>query len=693
MYSQLKYAFALLALCFSFSKTYAQNDTTHYDLGRIKVDKNFTQSITIKAADLDKQPFTNLSEAINVWLNGTYSNNNNQVYVVDGNLVNDVNVYNINDIEEITLVQTALAQATGASTAQQMILITTKRNHPGKAGIIATGQTNLVTLKNKTGNANASSTTNLYHQYYLSAYKNTDVINAGVSATYLRDLSPVISAGGSTVKEVPNLSRFRFNGYADVKLNQGNTLSATVNYTPQTDRADYQAYNATISNVSSQVYELIHQHIFNANLQLNSVLAKGLSNKLSATYNRYYNSGYYGYTSVIVGPYNSTSIYRDSTNVSRKTFLINDNLSYKKVLGNLSFEPSVNFSYRNLRDSTGYFYSIYSTYDPQSNTPNSSATSNYKVTAKRNDFFLTPSLSLTYKNSINVQGGMLVILNSKKSLDFNADSRKRLFPFATASINVSKLTGIKAIDVQLYGSYSKQNIVSQAATAALTDLSEVYITGINYAPVLDGSYYNGNNIYKALNTYNAGAVVGISSVVSVSYGYYRTHNLIPVSYAIPDGGNGSGTLTLLTDNQLTSNRVGVIFNVINKGNTRFTTSLNATNLKQRTYITAGPMIAGNKLWTGGWVNRLEAGDIFAGIDVLYQKGPPGAYYAVYNYQPYSTQNNYSFSLQNIYVGYRVKTTALKNLEVFANGRNVLQNDKSLITNNRVYYGAGFKLAL
>ncbi len=690
MYSQLKYAFAILTLCFSFSIAYSQTDTTHYDLGRIKVDKNFSQTITIKAADLDKQPFANLSEAINVWFNGTYTNNNNLVYVVDGNLVNDVNVYKINDIEEITLVQTALAQITGASTAQQMIVIKTRRSHPGKAGIIAAGQTNLVNLKNKTGNSDISSTTSLFQQYYISAFKNTDVVNAGVSVNYLKDLSPLLKSNGTTIKEVPNLSRFRFNGYADVKLNQSNILSASISYVPQTDRSDYQASNAAISNVSTQVYELLHQHMFNANLQLNSVLAKGLSNKLSATYNSYNNKGYYGNTSVIAGPTTNTAIYRDSTNLQHKTFLVNDNLSYNQAFGDFSFEPSVNFSYRNLRDSTGYFSSIYSKY---ANNPPTLSFSTYKQTTKRNDFFLTPSLSVTFKNSINIQGGLLVILNSNKSLNFNDDSRKRLFPFASASINVSNLTGLKAIGIKLFGSYAKQNILSQASPAALTDLSEIYITGLNYSTVLDGNFYTGNNIYKPVNTYNAGAVVDVNSLISVSYNYYRTHNLLPLTYTIPSGGNGSTTVTVLTDNQLTGNRVGVSFNVINKGSTRFITSLNASNLKQVTYITPGPLVLGNKLWTGGWVNRLEANNIFAGIDVLYQKGPPGAFYSVYNYQPVGSENNYSFSLQNIYLGYRIKTTALKNLEVFANGRNVWQNTKSLITNNRVYYGAGFKLGL
>src|SRR4051812_26747280 len=121
MYSRLTYLIAAIALCFSYSKAYSQTDSIHYDLGRIRLDKKFTQSITIKAADLQRQPFSTLSEAINVWFYGTYTSKNNMVFVIDGNLVNDVNVYNINDIEEITLVQNSLIQVNGATPLQQLV--------------------------------------------------------------------------------------------------------------------------------------------------------------------------------------------------------------------------------------------------------------------------------------------------------------------------------------------------------------------------------------------------------------------------------------------------------------------------------------------------------------------------------------------------------------------------------------------
>jgi hypothetical protein len=57
---------AVIAILF-FTKVNAQVDTTHFDLGRIQLKKDFTQSITVKGEDLQRMPFDNLADAINVW--------------------------------------------------------------------------------------------------------------------------------------------------------------------------------------------------------------------------------------------------------------------------------------------------------------------------------------------------------------------------------------------------------------------------------------------------------------------------------------------------------------------------------------------------------------------------------------------------------------------------------------------------
>ena len=52
----------------------AQTDTTHYDLGRILVKKNFTQGITVKASDLERYQFNYITDALKVFFYGTFTN-------------------------------------------------------------------------------------------------------------------------------------------------------------------------------------------------------------------------------------------------------------------------------------------------------------------------------------------------------------------------------------------------------------------------------------------------------------------------------------------------------------------------------------------------------------------------------------------------------------------------------------------
>jgi len=63
-----------ILIVFCFFSASAQTDTSSYDLGRISVMKNFTQTITIKGSDLERYQFSDLADAVNVWLYGTYSN-------------------------------------------------------------------------------------------------------------------------------------------------------------------------------------------------------------------------------------------------------------------------------------------------------------------------------------------------------------------------------------------------------------------------------------------------------------------------------------------------------------------------------------------------------------------------------------------------------------------------------------------
>src|SRR5476651_2271536 len=169
MFIKLRKTVLLLAVCSIYFNADAQSDTSYYDLGRIRIKKEFAQSVTIKGEDIEKFPATNLSDAIATWVSGVYTRTNGLTYVIDGDLINDVNAYSIFDVKTVTLIENATTMLNGAIQQQNLVLITTGKDHNGKSGIDVAGQSNLINLRND----NSPNTYNAtyYHQYYISAYK------------------------------------------------------------------------------------------------------------------------------------------------------------------------------------------------------------------------------------------------------------------------------------------------------------------------------------------------------------------------------------------------------------------------------------------------------------------------------------------------------------------------------------------
>src|SRR5579871_5233248 len=87
----------------------AQQDSSRYDIGYTTLNASFTQHLTIRGEELQKMPFVNLADAVRAWLYGKYTQPATVAYVVDGNPVIDANIYPIYDIEEVTLINNAVA--------------------------------------------------------------------------------------------------------------------------------------------------------------------------------------------------------------------------------------------------------------------------------------------------------------------------------------------------------------------------------------------------------------------------------------------------------------------------------------------------------------------------------------------------------------------------------------------------------
>src|SRR5579863_5887032 len=264
----------LALVCAGAQRSIAQQDTTHLDVGYLTLNKEFTQLISIKGADLQKMPFMNLSDAISAWLYGAYTQGLVQ-YVVDGNPVADVNAYSVFDVEEVVLVQTAAALIGTAPGQTEIVLIRTKRGM-GPRGIAVAAQTGLISQA-------GPSRSRFFHNYYAGAYENLGKFSYGVSANYIRDAIPYDAFEG-TVATPPNWQRWRFNGYFDWRPDANNRIEVTMNYTTQ-------KLGGLMNPNSGQdlVYgydETGYQHYLTPHLDWRGEWVKGLTNDLQATYLR-----------------------------------------------------------------------------------------------------------------------------------------------------------------------------------------------------------------------------------------------------------------------------------------------------------------------------------------------------------------------------------------------------------------------
>ena len=666
-----------LAACLSYAGTSnaqtSNPDSAYFDLGRVKLQKNFTQNVTIKGADLHRFPFTNLSEAVNVWFNGNFTSASNLVYVVDGKLLTDANQYPIQDIEEITLVQNAVGAINGDTQQQQLILIKTKRNLTQSSGIEVSGQANLVQLQ-KRGLfeifPNAQTNTKLFQQYNLSAFKNFNKVHVGLSANYQRDILPVKTMGNNQYISPPNLDRWRLNGYLNAEVWKGSTLDINVGYTPQSEDEHSNIYsnNSVINNVKNQ----IEAKQFNSSLSLLSTIVPGLTNHIKAGYVRSkYMQENWGNQSL-----NSTTYTYGSQNNSKwDNLLLSDELRYTHQAGDITFSPAVNFSYRYLFNLTDYTNTLQG---QQVNTGTSRT--KYKTS------LLTPTLDISYKDLINVSGGFQYIVRTEPNP--YVDGYKKVFPFITASFDAARLVSESStVSTKVYASYALSNNFNDYHYS-LFDLAAQPGYILN-SSTIGGSYPMPAAPDRAFKTLSLGTDVGLlQNKLTLTYNYEKRKNVnfLNANYYIS---NDYYAALVFSDTKTLSHRISIAYNLVSQHNFKWQTSLNTTSTKYNISLPSSYLeyqLTGKDFWTGGFTNRLQCKNWVGGIDMLYMFGKNGNPIA-------QIQNLRSFSLQNAYVGYNIKTNKLKNLEVYANGRNLLQNERSAFNNYSRYFGLGFKAGI
>ncbi len=691
-----------MAAILFFSKANAQTDTTHFDLGHMQLRKEFTQNITVKGSDLEKMPFTNLAEAINVWFYGTYSNTNTLVYIIDGNLVNDVNAYSIYDIDEVTLVQNSVSKLAGAVGPQQLVLIKTKRAKTKGLEVTAAGQANLSSLYTNNLPSNESgekSSTTVYQEYYAAVHQNTGNMQFGVSADYTRDALPELKNPIVDYETPQNLQRIKLNGFFDVKLGSS-VLDVTAGFTKQKND-DVYAISDSTEQAALDFDD--NSRIWNGTVKLTTTIFPGLTNVVHGDYNNYRVSDI---GAQIVQFNNNTT----STLFKAETYAHNivayDNLTYNAKFGDWGLEPAVNLTFRTLRDSS---YNSSSSVDGNGSSV-SSSTSSSRI--NEHLFLLTPSVNLYYKSYFNIQAGLIYNPGGHGGYTLPSGAKtKKTLPFVSVSADVAQLIDpASTVSVKVYGSYAITDFLNDDANT-LSDISngtalQIPVTGqLGATNSYNGplyTYYPGYSYYtyqadaaKTYRDFSAGISVSPKkSGLTLGYFFQHTNYLAPVYVSVPFSDNEIQTLLFFENAGATLNRLSLGYNMIANPAFKWESNVNATMLKTNIPVSFGsPITSGNNEWTGGWANRLSYSSFSAGVDVLYQfheKVQTAIYTPAYTV---NTTTVNSFSLQNLYVSYSLKVKGLHALELFANGRNLFQNKKADITDNSRYFGLGFRATL
>jgi hypothetical protein len=369
---------------------------------------------------------------------------------------------------------------------------------------------------------------------------------------------------------------------------------------------------------------------------------------------------------------------------------VRDYLSYHNTLADsLNINWTLNTTYRNFEDSVSYYLTnIYST--PNTPTYSSTQQRGYSHIGYKN-FMLTPTFDLYYKEVVNAQGGFVALLDNGKATPGTGPAG-HFFPFLTTSFSPLKLIGITFIRWQIYASYARQSPLLADDYSTLTTFN--LMTPPGSVPYNVANF----NQYQQYNNYQTGTSVGLTRNFSITYSYeYKNYQYFAESLGNPDFNGGIQYLPY--NGRTVTSRFSLHYN-LHAHNFTWNAALNGAethlevvdNPALAAAFNSSYLDAGHR-WSGGYTNRLEFNNVFAGLDFLYQDGarPDNLINAL------PTANNFiapsandSFTLQNAYFGVRIKIPHLKFAEIYANGRNILQNGSSNITDNRRFFGGGFK---
>jgi hypothetical protein len=687
----------VLKPCFSFAQI-ETTKTNSIDINKLELDKNFIQTITVKGEDLEKFASQNLEEAINVWFFGAYPAKASMIYIVDGNINNDLNAYSPSDIEEVSLVINALTILSGLR-EQQLVIVKTRKSK-GSSGIKAFVGISSVSTKPiysfTAGNLSESEKPELFHHYYIGGYKNIKSTNLGVSVDYSRDVFPSLSK--RTIEINPSINRIRINSYLTSKIGSNNFIEANINYYPQ----DFNTKSSSNINNNQRVFDQNSKsYQFSSALKFTQKFGSNFLNSTELTFNKFNNKDISNTASKL-----GTEVSTTESNylVKSDNYRIRNHFTYTAKFNKITLIPILDAYFRK------------ESFNREVNTINKSqmgfSTYNFSTNINEIDYTVIPSVNLYVAEWLNVNAG--ISINKFPSSNLTSYQDKANYnPFISLGYDFSNIWSQKPLGFKIFSSFALSN--PYLRNNQFDDYNAGKLAGFLTDIYKDDSYlkYFGSNktIYsltqnivfpqdnqRKVSSFLLGSSLPVTKKIKFEYTYEKRD--LDIYYL--------GLISFQTPFIYSYNKEEAILNnhffslKFNQENSTGLSWLSIINFKiaetnykdgsepyfSSTNVTLKDWDKNTTSCTAGFVNRISYKNFKVEADLLAHLNQKTGLYQVFG-GVYSENYN-SVNLQNLSVGYQIKSLKSKDFEVFANARNLYYNEKSNVTDGRNYYGIGFR---
>ncbi len=668
----------------------AQSDSGYYDIGRMQLKKEFTQVTIIEATDLARIPSLSVSEVIRSWTNGALTQKDQMVYVVDGITVTDIDAYNIQDIEDITIIRNALANQNGAGNLQLLALVRTKQWKEGAKHITFSAMGAALHRKVVTKISGYNQQTEHvfsgnFQQYALTLRGGNQQISYGGSIGFVHDALPRRNNKDSLYdKKIPGIDRIKFNLWARFVLNKNNVLSGHFNYVPQVEashRRKTDIYQYTDDIIKDREYWV------NPYISLETRIPDFLFNRFTLSYvnGRILDS-------------TNTRTERDDLRIRNnqlkdstraEVIQFNDNLVFVRKAGNWQIEPSLNINfqkafYRKATAAADYWENPFAYHSYSYST---SSRLGQKLTA-------TPSLAVSYGSFFLLQGG--VLLDGAKFIE-SAYQNTRSYPFLNGAVNLARLLKKEpSFDWKIFGSYSER-FSGFDGIFQVSDFNHSLL--LPKALVPDPYSFGIPTNLPPENQFATQWQVGTSisilkERIRINYNYLQAEERQLIGVSVPPTVPMPDRIVwgkYLRNQQYFS----IEMDIVKNDNLTWNSGLFMYILRNLSSYEGSPpsslLVFKDRPLTGGWVNRIRYKRFSAGVDLV----------CLLNHEERSlgsmgellVKKYNTLQLSSLFFAYHVSSRRFDG-ELFISSRNLIDSAIYPVSpDNKKYFGGGFKVSL